>query len=138
MGRECPYDDVDWEQFKHFHELADHIESRDQCMGIGSYMFSIQDVDNNMKLDKCEHMYGCLAVEYEEGQTEEEEEATGVKCAKLVTKWTDMLDGDYTLKTVGEVCAEHFPTLEHPHSPMMTETPRVSKNPTPFKHLNPR
>merc|ERR1712185_25909 len=87
MGK-CPYDDVDWDSFQHFSTLAKHIKSRDQCMGIGSYMFSIQDVDHNMKLSKCEHMYGCLAVLYEEGDSDDEIDANGVKCAKAVTKYT--------------------------------------------------
>jgi hypothetical protein len=62
-----------------------------------SYMFTIQDVNHNFKLDKCEHMYGCLAFTHEEGQTEEEENKKGFKCAKFVTEFRKEHKGAFTL-----------------------------------------
>merc|ERR1711998_71560 len=109
---DCPYDEVDFKKFQHFNTLADHIKSRDQCMGIASYMFTIQDVNDDMKLSKCEHMYGCLAVLYEEGQSEAQDNKNGMKCAKAITAYKKENTGRDTLKTIGELCAHEFPSLE--------------------------
>merc|ERR1711912_89674 len=108
----CPYKDVDWDKFKHFNTLIDHIKSRDQCMGISSYMFTIEDVNHNMKLSKCEMMYGCLASLYEEGQSKKKDFSNGKKCAIAINKFSKVIKDDITLKTMGEICAHEFPTLE--------------------------
>merc|ERR1712153_83041 len=109
---DCPYDKVNFDNFKHFSTLHEHIKSRDQCMGIGSYMFTIQDVNDDMKLNKCEHMYGCLASLYEKGQDEEQDNKNGLKCAKAITAWKKMHPKRETIKTVGEICAHEFPSLK--------------------------
>merc|ERR1711935_246804 len=70
---DCPYDDIDFDKFKHFANLGKHIKSRDQCMGIHGYMWTIQDVNHDFDVDKCEHMYGCIAYFYKEGQSEEQD-----------------------------------------------------------------
>ena len=108
----CDYDGQDWDKFQHFNMLHDKVKSRDQCMGIGSYMFTIQDVDHNMKLDKCEHMYGCLASLYEKGQSEKQDNKNGLKCAKAITAWKKEHPKRETYETVGQICAHEFPSLK--------------------------
>ena len=109
---DCDYDGQNWDHFKHFHTLHGHIKSRDQCMGIGSYMFTIQDVNHDMKLSKCEHMYGCLASLYEKDQSEAQDNKNGLKCAKAITAWKKAHPKRETYETVGQICAHEFPSLK--------------------------
>merc|ERR1712086_627274 len=111
---DCPYDDIDFDNFKHFAALGKHIKSRDQCMGIHGYMWTIQDVNHDFDVDKCEHMYGCITYFHKEGQSEEQDYKNGDMCAKGVNKYyKENPDMDkFTLKQVGEICAMQYPSLK--------------------------
>ena len=107
---EC--EEPNWEKFAHFHTLAQHIESRDQCMGISSYMVTIADQEGNadFELNKCENLWGCAASLYEEGMSEEDAHDMIVMCVKHVTEVN--ANGPITFEDIGNMCASAFPTLE--------------------------
>ena len=104
----CDFDQ-EWENFEHFPKLAPHIKSRDQCMAIGSYMFTIADVNHDLQLTRCEHTYGCVAAMYKEGQNKKTDMSNLKKCVKGITKHHK---GKWTLEDVGAGCAKQFPTLK--------------------------
>merc|ERR1719487_1835042 len=107
----CDYEGQNWDKFQHFHTLMPHIKSRDQCMGISSYMFTIADVNDNFNLERCENMYACLAALYEKGQDEAQDNKNGMKCAKVITAERGP-KVKVSPKTMGAMCAKEFPTLE--------------------------
>merc|ERR1719313_1894812 len=107
----CDYEGQDWDKFQHFATLFPHIKSRDQCMGISSYMFTIADVNHNFNLERCEHMYACLASMYKKGQSDAQDHKNGMACAKAITK-ERKAGTKVSLKTMGQICAHAYPTLE--------------------------
>merc|ERR1719331_3504304 len=106
----CDYENNDWKKYHRFHELAKHNESRDQCLVISTHLFTVADNNDDFKLSKCEHQFGCLAVISEDGQTEKQKFENAKKCAVAITK--SHKKGPVTLRTLAELCAEKFPTLE--------------------------
>merc|ERR1719326_1099840 len=89
----CDYEGQDWDKFAHFSKVAPYTEkNRDTCMLASAYMFGIADVNSNFGLEKCEHMYACLAATYEKGQSKAEEAKKAKMCAVSVTKGHAKLD----------------------------------------------
>jgi hypothetical protein len=109
---DCQWDDVEWKDYKWFHGLAPHAhKSRDQCMALYGYFVGVGDLDQDLAIDKCEHTFGCMAVAYKPGQSDEAGKKNQVHCVKNVTKWHAKVS-PISLKHLAMNCAAEHPNLD--------------------------
>ena len=92
----CDFD-KDYSRYGHFNKIAQLVENRDSCNVIGSHMQTIMDLNIDLVMDKCEHMYGCIGMgaEYED-------------CAHYIEDTTPE-NGLVTLADIVKVCDLQFP-----------------------------
>lgn len=104
-------------------------------MAIASYMFTIADTNHNFKLDKCEHLAGCIATHYDDVKDIEYGKPrlwNAVKeCVKGIDK-SHKKSKNLTFQDIGASCAKRFPTLEGsplPHDDELMVMPSGSEAP---------
>merc|ERR1711912_202673 len=103
----CDYDGNDWDKYHRFGYMVSKIKSRDACMVLGTHMFTVADLNDDLALSKCEHQFACVAALYKKGQSKKTDLENAKKCAIGITKVHKADPGKFTLKDMAQGCADH-------------------------------